>query len=161
MATEHGHLPPLQETTIKWPHRNIKGNKLESSISGWQKANRKVWSEVEGEKDIYSPGDVPEGATGDMAANLPGRTLEDSVHQGFLSLNTIDIWSQIIICCKGLSYTLYYAGNTNHVSSPNDKTYLLPWLNVPWLSVVVIHYSCYKYLLNTSCMPGIVLGTAI
>lgn len=33
-------------------------------------------------------------------------SVEDSVHQGFRSLNTIDIWSQIVLCCEGLSYTL-------------------------------------------------------
>lgn len=59
-----------------------------------------------GSRITYSLEDVPEGATGEMAAKVPGRTLEDSVHQDFLNLNTIDIWRQIILCCGWLSNAL-------------------------------------------------------
>lgn len=59
-----------------------------------------------GSRITYSLEDVPEEAKGEMTTNVPGRTLEDPVHQDFLNLNTIDIWRQIILCCGWLSNAL-------------------------------------------------------
>ena len=83
---------------------------------------------------------------------------------GFLSLSTVNMWGQIILCCEKLSWMQMGTSSCIHVPSRNNQKRLQAMPNAPrgpnlpgWELLFFITYS--KYILNTSCLSDTVLAT--
>lgn len=83
-------------------------SKQKCSVRGWGRRS-------------HSPKDVPEEATGEMPANLPGAPLEDSMHQVSSASTLLIFGASLFFVVRGCPAQCRMPRSTIHPSNPNNQ----------------------------------------